>query len=55
MQVVNAGTSALVLPDPGAHTTLCAVPMKNLAPMRRFRVLLVNHQVGLMDEHERSA
>ena len=41
------------LSDPGAHTTLCAVPAKNLARLKLFRVVLVNHQVGLMDEQMR--
>lgn len=53
MRVIEAGESCLVLPDPGAHTTLCAVPTKNLARLTLFRVVLVNHQVGLMDVQER--
>ena len=53
VRVINAGDSCLVLPDPEAHTTLCAVPTKNLARLTLFRVVLVNHQVGLFDEQER--
>ncbi|QET31270.1 hypothetical protein L0Z11_04575 [Burkholderia multivorans] len=53
VQVIEAGDSSLVLPDPDAHTTLCAVPTKNLARLTLFRVVLVNHRVGLMDEQER--
>ncbi len=46
---------ALVLSDPGTHTSLCAVPAKNLAPLKRFRVVLVNQRIGLMDEQFRWA
>lgn len=53
VQVIRAGDSCLVLPAPGAHTTLCAVPTKKLAQLTLFRVMLVNHQVGLLDEQER--
>lgn len=53
VQVIQAGDSCLVLPDPDAHTTLCTVPTKNLARLTLFRVVLVNHQVGLIDEQER--
>lgn len=53
VQVIEAGDSSLVPPDPDAHTTLCAVPTKNLARLTLFRVVLVNHRVGLMDEQER--
>ena len=53
VQVIDAGGTALVLPDPGTHTTLCAVPAKNLARLRRFHVLLANYQVGLMDDQAR--
>jgi len=53
VKVLSAGDSCIVLPDPGAHTTMCAVPAKNLALLRLFRVVLVNHRVGLMDEQER--
>ena len=53
VRVIDAGDSCLVLPDPDAHTTLCTVPAKNLARLTLFRVVLVNHQVGLMDEQER--
>lgn len=53
VQVIEAGDSSLVLPDSDAHTTLCVVPTKNLARLTLFRVVLVNHRVGLMDEQER--
>ena len=53
VQVIDAGSTALVLPDSDAHTTLCAVPLKNLVRLKRFRVLLANYQVGLMDDQER--
>lgn len=53
VQVIEAGDSCLVLPDSDAHTTLCAVPTKNLARLTLFRVVLVNHRVGLVDEQER--
>jgi len=53
VRAIEAGDSCLVLPDPDAHTTLCAVPTKNLARLTLFRVVLVNHRVGLMDEQER--
>jgi hypothetical protein len=55
VQTLAAGNIALVLPDPGTHTTLCAVPAKNLAPLKRFRVVLVNHRFGLLDEQFRWA
>ncbi len=55
VQTLPAGDMALVLPDPGTHTTLCAVPAKNLARLKRFRVVLVNHRVGLLDEQFRWA
>nr|WP_297383378.1 hypothetical protein [uncultured Roseateles sp.] len=51
--VMEAGDNALLLPDPVAHTTLCTVPAKNLARLKRFRVVLANYQVGLMDVQER--
>ncbi|MBV5294367.1 MAG: hypothetical protein JZU58_18660 [Curvibacter lanceolatus] len=51
--VIHAGDSCLVLPDPDAHTTLCAVPRANLAPLLRFRVVQINHRVGLVDVQER--
>ncbi|RUF23371.1 hypothetical protein IPC1132_25470 [Pseudomonas aeruginosa] len=53
VRVIDAGDRCLVLPDPEAHTTLCAVPTKNLARLKLFRVVLVNHQVGLVDEQTR--
>lgn len=31
VRAIEAGDSCLVLPDPDAHTTLCAVPTKSLA------------------------
>ena len=55
VQTLVAGDLALVLPDPAAHTTLCAVPAGDLARLRRFRVVLVNHQVGLLAEQFRWA
>lgn len=53
VKVVHVGDSCLVLPDPSSYTTLCAVPAKNLARLKLFRVVLVNHHVGLMDVQER--
>lgn len=53
VQMINAGDTALVLPDSSAHTTLCAVPAKNMVRLRRFRVVLANYQVGLTDDQER--
>lgn len=53
LQVIEAGDICLVQPDPAAHTTPCAVPAKNLTRLTRFRVVLVNNRVGLMDEQER--
>ena len=53
LQVVEAGDSCLVLPDPDTHTTLCAVPRKNLSRLTLFRLMLVNHRVGLMSEQKR--
>jgi hypothetical protein len=55
VQALPAGDMALVLPDPVAHTTLCAVPVRSLVPLQRFRIVLVNHRVGLMDEQFRWA
>lgn len=55
VQALPAGDMALVLPDPGAHTTLCAVPVRNLVPLQRFRIVLVNHRVGLLAEQFRWA
>lgn len=55
VQALPAGDMALVLPDPVAHTTLCAVPIRNLVPLQRFRIVLVNRRVGLMDEQFRWA
>jgi hypothetical protein len=52
VRVIDAGDSCLVLPDPDAYTTLCAVPAKNLARLTLFRVVLINHRVGLIDEQE---
>ncbi|AIJ46247.1 hypothetical protein O987_10610 [Comamonas testosteroni TK102] len=53
LQVIEAGDSCLVLPDSDAHTTLCAVPRKNLGRLALFRLMLVNHRVGLMSEQKR--
>lgn len=53
VQVIQAGDSCLLLPDPDAHTTLCAVPTKNLAQLTLFRVMRVKHQVGLIKQQER--
>lgn len=50
VQTIAAGDIALVLPEPSAHTTLCAVPAGNLTRLERFRLVLVNHRVGLLDE-----
>lgn len=55
VQTLAAGDMALVLPDPGTHTTLCAVPAKNLAPLKQFRVVLINRRVGLLAEQLRWA
>jgi len=55
VQTLAAGDIALVLPDPGTHTTLCAVPARNLAPLKRFRIVLVNRRVGLLAEELRWA
>lgn len=49
VQAIAAGSTSLVLPDPEAHTTLCAVPARNLVRLQLFRVLLVNRCVGLAD------
>lgn len=53
LQVIEAGDSCLVLPDPDAHTTLCAVPRKSLGRLALFRLMLLNHRVGLMSEQRR--
>lgn len=55
VEALPAGDMALVLPDPGAHTTLCAVPIRNLVPLQRFRIVLINRHVGLLDEQFRWA
>jgi hypothetical protein len=55
VQALAAGDMALVLPDPGAYTTICAVPATSLAPLQRFRIVLVNRRVGLMAEQFRWA
>lgn len=55
VQALAAGDMVLVLPDPGMHTTLCAVPARNLAPLKPFRIVLVNYHVGLMDAQVRWA
>lgn len=53
LQVIEAGDSCLVLPDPDAHTTLCALPSKSLGSLALFRLMLLNHRVGLMSEQRR--
>ena len=53
VQLIQAGDSCLLLPDPDAYTTPCAVPAKNLARLTLFRVMLVKHQVGLIKQQER--
>ncbi len=55
VQTLAAGDMALVLPDPGMHTTLCAVPAKNLARLKQFRVVLINRRIGLLAEQLRWA
>lgn len=55
VQTIAAGDLALVLPDPRAHTTLCAVPARNLVPLTQFRVVLVNRRYGLCAEQFRWA
>lgn len=52
VSVIHVGDRCLVLPDPDAHTTLCAVPLANLAPLMRFRAVLINPVVGLIDVQE---
>lgn len=52
VQVIQAGSSALIEPDPDAFTTLCAVPLRNLVALRRYRVVLENEEVGLVGERE---
>jgi hypothetical protein len=47
LQVIEAGDSCLVLPD------LDAMPRKNLGRLTLFRLMLVNHRVGLMSEQRR--
>ncbi len=53
LQVIEAGDSCLVLPDLDTHITLCAMPRKNLGRLTLFRLMLVNHRVGLMSEQKR--
>lgn len=48
VRVIEAGESALVMPDPGGHATLCRVPRALLEPVRRFRVRLVSRTAGLV-------
>lgn len=55
VQVIQAGDDVLLPPDTGAHTTLCAVPARNLVRLRAFRVLLQNRVVGLADTQIRRA
>lgn len=55
VQTLAAGDMALVLPDPGTYTTLCSVPARNLAPLKHFRIVLVNRRVGLLAEQFRWA
>jgi hypothetical protein len=49
VEVVPAGANALVLPDTDAYTTICAVPVKSLVPLKPFRVLLLNRLAGIGD------
>lgn len=51
--VIHSANSCLVLPDPDTHTTLCAVPPVNLVQLTCFRVVQINHRVGLTDVQER--
>jgi hypothetical protein len=53
VRMIQTSGSCLVLSDPDAYTTPCAVPTKNLARLTLFRVGLVNHQVGLPDQQGR--
>lgn len=55
VQTFAVGDMALVLPDPAALTTLCAVPTRYLAPLKHFRIVLVNRRVGLLSEQSRWA
>ena len=50
LSVRPTGNAALVPPDTAANTMLCLVPLQNLAPLFRFRALLLNCDVGLQAE-----
>lgn len=52
VSVVPVGSSGLILPNPEAHTSVCLVPIHKLAPLRRYRVRLINRLVGLLSERE---
>lgn len=52
VQVIQVGSSGLITPDSAAFTTLCAVPLRNLVALQRFRVVLENDEVGLICERE---
>lgn len=55
VRVLQAGDEVLLLPDTGAQTTLCALPMRNLVRLKVFRVLLQNRFVRLEDLQIRRA
>lgn len=55
VKVIPAGDDALLPPDTSAHTTLCALPRRNLVRLQVFRVLLQNRFVGLEDLQIRRA
>lgn len=55
VRVIQADGDVLLPPDTGAHTTLCALPMRNLVRLQVFRVLLQNRFVGLEDLQIRRA
>ncbi len=55
VKMIHAGDDALLPPDTVAHTTLYAVPMRNLVRLRVFRVLLQNRVAGLEDTQIRRA
>ncbi len=53
IEVIVVGDLALVPPAQNSHTTLCAVPSRDLVQVKRFRLLLANLEFGLLDEQER--
>lgn len=55
VRVIQAGGDVLLPPDTSAHTTLCALPMRNLVRLQVFRVSLQNRLVGLEDSQIRRA